>query len=517
MLFNNMMCSLLPLVALVLSCASAESSVRELCTAVDPVTVIELPFTAAFTEIDGDDLFVTSFFNVEVNDGPGPPFNILERDLVAQVDISDIENGVTGPVQELTDLVPAGPPKTVWPNEAIVVPEGIFPFKALLVAQGFHPAAFPGRLTVLNLDSPVYEEYVIHQSTQTGSFTGPLDPENQPEFYHNAVFFDMNNDGWTDIVTVRSGFRVGQAFHPPSGDLVWFQNPGPALDSSTAWAETILFGGPLADNNFGGPDIFLQMYDLEDDGIPEFVATHFFTGGGDAAAADNGKFTLYGAPPGADWSVVNALDPTAPAVRVKDIAVDQGKPFGIQFVDVNGDGVVDILATNHQPDGSAAWPSDVPGRVLVFCRPAGGGDIFLDDWTTHVLLDDLRPQPSLPGARSSRLAPGDAAVFFPRTPNPNKSGKPWIVVGGDEAGKVWLMRPKPKDFVYKTKVLFDINDYYGPGTTQTVLESPSGITVSTIGKVSVVPSSVDENAFLVFIPVFEARDIHVLRVQINCA
>ena len=97
---------------------------------------------------------------------------------------------------------------------------------------------------------------------------------------------------------------------------------------------------------------------------------------------------------------MDALNPAAPKVRVKDIAMDQGKPFGIKIVDVNGDGVVDILATNHQPDGSAEWPSQIPGRVLAFEQPSSG-DIFCDDWTTYVLLDDIRPQPSLPGARSS--------------------------------------------------------------------------------------------------------------------
>ena len=123
-----------------------------------------------------------------------------------------------------------------------MVSEGIFPFKALLVAQGFHPAAFPGRLTVLNLDDPLLEEYIIHQSTQTGDFSVPFDPNNSPEFYHNAVFFDMDNDGWTDIVTVRSGVRVGQFFHPPSGDLVWFKNPPSCMRNDWVFELTLGLG-----------------------------------------------------------------------------------------------------------------------------------------------------------------------------------------------------------------------------------------------------------------------------------
>lgn len=481
------------------------------CTFKEELTVIDLPFNAAFTTIDGDDLYVTSFFNVKFDPGPIP----LERDLVAKIDISNIEDaGEVGEPEELTDLVLMGPPKTIWPNEALLVPEGVFPFKALLVAQGFHPAPFQGRLTVINLDDPQKQEYVIDQSTQTGpfDFTNPLDPTNDPAFYHNAVFFDMDNDGHVDIITVRSGFRVGSSgFHPPSGELVWFRNPGDALDATVEWDETVLYGGDLAMMDVNGPDIFVQMYDFENDGIPEFVATHFFTGG-DFEDSDNGKYTIYGAPEGQGWGVVDAYNPAAPRPRMKDIATNQGKPFGLKIVDLNGDGLVDILGTNHQPDNSDEFPSNIAGRVFGIEQPEGS--IFDNDWTTHVFLDDIRPQPSLAGAQASRLAPGDADVFYVDT-NPNKALKPWIVVGGDEAGKVWLLRPEKEDFLYHEEVLFDINDYYGPGTTQTTLEDRPGISISTIGKVTVLPSELDENSFLVFIPVFEAQDIHVLRLTVK--
>ena len=80
-------------------------------------------------------------------------------------------------------------------------------------------------------------------------------------------------------------------------------------------------------------------------------------------------------------------------------------------MDLNGDGKIDILCSNHQPDGSTTWPSDIPGRVYALEQP--NGDIFGNDWTTHILLDDIRPNPSLPGAQSSRLAPGAASAIFP--------------------------------------------------------------------------------------------------------
>jgi hypothetical protein len=224
------------------------------------------------------------------------------------------------PVEELTDIF-SFPPQTVWPNEAIPVPLGVFPFEAILIPQGFLSAAPPGRLTAINLNDPARTEYVISESTQQpGGPTDPLDPENMPRAYHNAVFYDMDGDGFKDIITVRSGLRVGAQFYPPYSELLWFKNPGDeALNPNVEWDETILYGGPLV--GFQGPDISVQMLDFDGDGVPEFVATHFFTGF-NPATADTGKITLYGAPAGSDWSQVNALDPTAPQARTKDLVTE---------------------------------------------------------------------------------------------------------------------------------------------------------------------------------------------------
>lgn len=197
----------------------------------------------------------------------------------------------------------------------------MFPFEAVLIPQGFFSAAFPGRLTAINLNNRT--EYVISESTQQpGGFnqTNPLDPENTPRFYHNAVFYDIDGDGFKDIITVRSGLRVGAGFaYPTYSELLWFRNPGEALDPTVKWDEKILYGGLFV--GFQGPDIYVQMHDFDGDGVPEFVATHFFTGFY-PATADTGKITLYGAPMGSDWSQVNALIPAAPRARTKDLVTE---------------------------------------------------------------------------------------------------------------------------------------------------------------------------------------------------
>lgn len=475
--------------------------------------------TASGQEIRRDGLTISSFFNAFVVPGGDPPLGFFERDLVARVpDVSGLDIDRFDPathVETLTDLTP-GQPKMVWPNEAMRAPDGVFPFEAVVIPQGFHPTPFQGRLTAINLDDPARTEYVIHQSTQNfaSGFTFPGDPDNSPRFYHRVLFLDMDNDGLEDIVTVRSGFRIVPSPYPPFSELVYFKNPGAAIDPQTPWDEVVLYGGPAAE--FLGPDIHLDAFDFEGDGVPEIVTTHFFSASPATPGQpppQNGKITLYGAPLGGTWADVDATSFALP--RVKDLSDDQGYPFDVQVVDLNRDGKADILASNHQPDGcSPMTSSEIPGRVYALEQPESG-DLFADEWTLRILLDDVRPNPSLPPIQApGRLAPGRAQAFHPVRYSESFT-KPWIVVGGDEASKVWVLQPSDLfdsgNWDYDAAVVFDINDFYGPGTTQTPQADPFGITVSTIGGVAVRYDQPGPFAAAeLYIPVFEGKEIHVL-------
>ena len=242
------------------------------------------------------------------------------------------------------------------------------------------------------------------------------------------------------------------------------------------------------------------------------------------APPTRGKISIYGAPIGQPWSVVNALQFALP--RTADISVDQGFPFDVEVVDLNHDGQAEVLATNHQPDQcTPPTSSAVPGRVYVV-EPPRSGDIFGDTWTTRILLDNIVPNPSLPGATPpGRLAPGAAKAFWPLRFLEGRT-KPWIVVGGDEASRVWVLRPSrpfdPNDWSYDSAVVFDINQFYGAATTQTPDEL--GITVSTIGGVAVRYDRPGRFGWAeIYIPVFEGRDVHVLsfrpgrrRTRVDC-
>ena len=156
----------------------------------------------------------------------------------------------------------------------------------------------------------------------------------------------------------------------------------------------------------------------------------------------------------------------------------------------------------------------IPGRVFAVEQPASG-DIFNDNWTVHILKDNIRPNPTFPepGMGPGRLAPGRATAFWPDRLMEGTL-KPWIVVAGDEASKVWLLQPivqSPNNWQYRSAVLFDINDVYGPNTSQMLTAPPpgQGNSISTVGGLSLRYDRPDElGKAEIYVSVFEAREIH---------
>lgn len=513
---------------------------NDFCPDVYAKGTFNLPFNAAFTHIDRfdapngnsyDGIIITSFFNAVKN--PDPDANqttgFYQRDLVARITGIGYRYpawfNASRDVEILTDfndpapVAPNGPDQQVWPNEAQRVPDGILPFEAIVSPQGFHPTPSPGRLTLISLADANRTEYIIDQSLQAGGSCklNPADPKynplNTPRFYHLVKWFDMDSDGLKDAVTVRSAFKVSGTFClDAGGELVWFKNPGASIDPATPWVENVVTDYPLSAT---GPDISLDMADLEGDGVPEIVTTNFFR---------TEAIALYGAPVGdADWSTTDETN-----IRVSFLSSDQGRPFAVSFNDLNRDGVMDVLATNHQSDNCYPRTQDViPGRIYALEQPVSG-DIFNDPWTTHILKDNIRPQPTYPAPNldpsgPGRLAPGLAQTIWP-TPWDEFAHKPWIVSGGDEAAKVWLLKPQsedPTDWNYDSAVIFDINDYYGAGTSQSFSAPPpaTGVSISTIGAVD---WRYDRDwawgAYAeIYIPVFEGKDLHriTFRPQAN--
>lgn len=474
--------------------------------------VLKAPFNVAFLHVQrfsnpgggtSDGLLISSFFNA-VKDPNGVKLERLEqRDLVARIpDLDAIDfDKFDGrrDIEVLTDL--DGVPRQVWPNETARVPDGVLPFEAIVSPQGFLSTSRPGRLTLINLDDPDRAEYIVDQSTFVPPRCEPGSRDNQPWFYHDARFIDMDDDGLRDLVTVRSSLITGGGFCPPSGQLVWFRNPGEELSEDTEWDEHVLVD---VDPEPGGPESNMTAHDFDGDGVLEIIGTHFFK---------HDAITIYGPPAGKRWSDV---DPEkGPFVRQKDIMRGQGNPFAVEIVDLNLDGKVDVLTSNHQGDQCfKVTKTEIPGRAIAIEQPSDG-KLFSSDWQVHVIKDNIRATPTFPEPERGpgRLAPNRAVAFWPKRSMEAES-KPWIILGGDEAAKVWILKPEsasPDDWNYHSAVIFDINDFYGPATTQTLMDDPQGISISTIGGLSWrYDETGPEGMAEFFLPVFEGRDIHVI-------
>jgi len=494
-----------------------------------------LNFNPTFTHIDKfnfrngvqyDGLVISSFFNSIKNPNGTGVTGFFERDLVARITglpfrtpawfNKDRDVEVLSDLDVASPVLPNADGQTIWPNEAQRVPDGILPFEAVVVPEGFHTTVPGGRITLINLDDPNRETYLVTQSvfdtSENARCTLPDSPNHnpdvQPRFYHLVKWFDMDGDGLKDAITVRSGFKVAGAFCLPApGEVVWFRNPGAALDPNVEWEEFVIAGFPTS--TFAA-DISLDVADLEGDGVPEIVGGHFFT---EFVSRTGDLVSIYGAPVGQSWTDVDLISNPA---RIANLSTDNGPTFGVKFVDLNKDGKLDILVTNHQGDNCFPVTQDpIPGRVYALEQPASG-DIFNDAWPLHILKDNIRPNPTFPTPTGGpgRLAPGLAQEMWP-TPWDEYFYKPWVLVGGDEASKVWLLKPQsqdPADWNYDSAVIFDINDFYGPNTSQS-LTAPApavGVSISTIGG----PSWRYDRTFAwgayaeIYIPVFEGRDIH---------
>jgi hypothetical protein len=481
------------------------------CVPVYARGVLQLPFSPAFLHVSAfpqkgggsrDALLMSSFFNVEKDAEGKQVTRFFERDLAAWIpDLPGVDPrnfDATRELEVLTDR--AGPPyRHVWPNETERVPTGVVPFEALVVPGGFLSTPKPGRITLVNLDDPKRGEYVVVEAgTGTPDCTGGV-VRNDHWFYHQALFLDIDGDGLRDLVTARANLMPFRYQCPYVGELVWYRNPGATLKPDVPWEERVLVGLP---RETGGPEVNMALADLDGDGIEEIIATHFFT---------SDHISIFGAPAGGRWK---DADPERRPLRRNVIMTGQGRPFAVVPVDLDGDGRLEVLTSNHQGDGCFDVTRDeIPGRAIALVQPAGGR-LFDEPWTVRVVKDDIRPNPTFPApARGpGRLAPNRAIPFWPERAWEGKR-RPWILLGGDEAARVWLLKPrseKPGDWGYDSVVLFDINDHYGAGTTQRLATEPKGEVISTIGGVGWRYDRPGRDGKAeIYVPVFEARQIHV--------
>jgi len=160
-----------------------------------------------------------------------------------------------------------------------------------------------------------------------------------------------------------------------------------------------------------------------------------------------------------------------------DIDIDCGALFDLDFIDINGDGKIDILVTNHEnePSKSAVFGYEIPS------------DYKSGHFMRHTLASGFvtRKQPV-----SDNASPGNAFPFFPKTDH-KPTDKPHIAVSGDGAESFFLVTPDSAD-----------PNNWGYSITEVLNEK------HTIGTVT--GADVDGDGYTeLFVAVYETGKIHV--------
>lgn len=294
-----------------------------------------------------------------------------------------------------------------WPNKLSRVPPGYGDF--IVVPDGFIvPGQEDGNLFLARADG------TIHAVNERKAMT----------FYHEVEWHDFNGDGLLDILTVRCTKLGGLPPWKFTGEMVWFENPGKAQMDQVKWTERKIVDGP---------DVIFKSRPYNG-GLAVF-STEFFNQQGP-------RLTVY------------LLKPDGTMYDSRIIDTDQGgmgKPFAVDIVDLDDDGVEELLVTNHQGPDDEVLPA-------VFAYEVNWNDLVKGEYPRHTLT--YGPSENKVNTRGVG-APGFAHGFYPAA---GMSGPKYIYAAGDGAFDVWILQPKAgKRFEYETKII-DIN-----GTTGEIL------------------------------------------------
>eukprot|EP00518_Triparma_eleuthera_P018673 CAMPEP_0197551726 /NCGR_PEP_ID=MMETSP1320-20131121/5279_1 /TAXON_ID=91990 /ORGANISM="Bolidomonas sp., Strain RCC2347" /LENGTH=438 /DNA_ID=CAMNT_0043112259 /DNA_START=33 /DNA_END=1349 /DNA_ORIENTATION=+ len=375
---------------------------------------IDLP-TPGFLDLFDGNLYITSF-NAE------PWF--LSKNGVYRMPADDYANAEP---ELLTDELD-------WPNDMTLLPPSMFGFNALAVGHGFLvPGHATGGLSIVNLDDLTMPPATIS-----------ADIDNW--FYHKAFARDMDGDGDLDFVTARCRDNVIPfPWNPPNmGMLIWLENPGGDNPLGQRWEEHEMMEGP---------DFLIDMRDEGETDKPfELLAPQFLT------KAVNYVYT----------------DETG-ALHNRTLDDELGNAFAAEFLDINGDGSLDILATNHLTEN---------GGVFAYTWD-NSESLSTAKVTKHTLASGIN------NVQDKGMAPGHSNVVYPSN---SDSGKPYILVDGDGAENYIMLTPTDdsdlKSWEYDMHIMFPTN--------------------CTVGKS--VSGDVDGDGWAeVFIPLYEKNIIRVMK------
>ncbi|XP_013394503.1 uncharacterized protein LOC106161970 [Lingula anatina] len=296
---------------------------------------------------------------------------------------------------------------TVWPNEISGVPAEVFGKPTLAVPDGFLlPTKTAGDIGIydINVNPPRGPFRISHD-----------DNDKQNWFYHRVIWKDMNGDGRLDAVAARAEKPF---FGNAKGELLWFEHPS-GDPFTSQWKPHLLLNGP---------DTFIINATMKvGNGVYDtIIAPQFFSQ----------ALVVY-------WSVAPLMLWTDPS-KIRSVIIDDkvGPAFDARVVDLNADQKPDLLVTSNQAQNGAVFAYQLDYNL----------PLENTTFVKHVLADGFTPRQSGQGKGS----PGAAKPFYPSLKN--ATGKPHILVCGDDDGRAYLLIPQsadPSNWKYSKEVFFD--------------------------------------------------------------
>ena len=245
----------------------------------------------------------------------------------------------------------------------------------------------------------------------------------------------MDGDGLLDVLTARCEYAVWP-WAKKRGELVWLKQPSSGALDGQPWEEHEL--GP-------GPDFLFCVH--PNSSHLALVAPEFISGR-----------VVY-------WFMKDGTMTS----RLLDDSIGPG--FSCSWTDLNADGQLDLLVTNH----AAANGS-------VFAYSFSGEDPATAEVSRHVLATGFTPAKIDKG----KASPGDALAFQPQL---NLTGKPHIFVSGDNSNSIFLLTPASRDPADWTYAKEEVQAFGAD-----------------IGRPSI--GDVDNNGFAdIFVPLYDARKV----------
>lgn len=200
--------------------------------------------------------------------------------------------------------------------------------------------------------------------------------------------YDVDGDGWTDV--------IAGAFNLP--EVYWYQNPGePALSEGKMWTKHL-----LADTG-GSENEGQLMYDLDGDGIPEWVVNSW---------RKNVPYLAWKLTSEPRSVEVEGQKQTQEVPVLSKVVIGQKRNgHGMGFGDLNGDGRVDLLFEGGWYEGPAENSFQKPWKLHA-------------DWEIHASVPILVKDLNEDGRNDVIIANGhDYGLFWWEQKAPEADGK----------------------------------------------------------------------------------------------